>query len=52
MLLALPARDATIARLDGTNATLHLIIGARKILLIVALDKMGALVGEHLQKLL
>jgi hypothetical protein len=41
----LAATHATIASLDGANAPFHVIVGAGKILPIVALNEMPALVG-------
>src|SRR5207245_10643969 len=47
----LAGTSAAVACLESTDATFHLIIGAGKVLAVVALHQVRPQVGEHLQEL-
>src|SRR5260370_3316361 len=47
----LATTDAAIQCLDAANAALHVVVGAGKVLAVVALHQVGTLVGEYLPEL-
>src|SRR5258708_1715058 len=47
----LATTHATILRLEAANAALHVVVGARKVLPVVALHQIGPQIGEYLQEL-
>src|SRR6266852_6859168 len=47
----LAATDAAVARLESTNAALHVVVCPGKVLPVIALHQVRPQVGEHLQEL-